>query len=157
MKIAHVSLASTYTPGMSYQDNILTEQNAKDGHEVLCISNAQKFENGVIVDTGYENLELDNGIHLVRLPYVHVVNDLVSSKFRKVEGLCDLLTDFCPNVILLHNLAYWSVLDVVRYKKDHPEVKLYADTHTAHVNSGTNWLSLHILHRIFYRYLTQKT
>ena len=50
----------------------------------------------------------------------------------------------------------WSLLDVIRYKKDHPEVKLYADTHTAAYNSGTNWLSLHIQHRLFYKYLVQK-
>ena len=48
-------------------------------------------------------------------------------------------------------------MDVIRYKKDHPEVKLYADTHTDYYTSGTNWLSLHVLHRIFYRYLVRRS
>ena len=30
MKIAHVGLASFYTEGMTYQDNLLAEQNARD-------------------------------------------------------------------------------------------------------------------------------
>lgn len=156
MKIAHVGIGCCYTPGMTYQDNLLTEQNVRDGHEVLYISNAAKFENGVIVETGYEDTVLDCGVRLVRLPYVHTINHFVSDKFRRVKGLYKLLEDFAPDVILSHNLAYWSVRDVLRYKKDHPEVKLYADTHTAYYNSGTNWLSLHVLHRMFYRSLIQK-
>ena len=50
-----------------------------------------------------------------------------------------------------HNLAYVSVLDVIRYKKNHPEVKFYADTHTSVYNSGRNWVSLHLQHRSLYR------
>ena len=156
MKIAHVGLASFYTDGMTYQDNQLAEQNFRDGHQVLYVSNAAKYEGGKIVETGYEDTILPCGVRLVRLPYEHVVNHFVSDKLRKVKGLYKLLEDFAPDVILSHDLCYWSVLDVIRYKKDHPEVKLYADTHTAANNSGTNWLSLHILHRGLYRYLTQR-
>ena len=66
MRIAHVGLASYYTDGMTYQDNQLAEQNARDGHQVLYISNAEKYENGKIVATGYEDTNLDCGVHLVR-------------------------------------------------------------------------------------------
>ena len=156
MKIAHVGLASYYTEGMTYQDNQLAEQNVRDGHEVLYISNAAKYENGGVVETGYQDLMTPGGVRLVRLPYVRVLNRFVSGKLRRVTGLYPLLADFAPDVILSHDLCYWSVRDVLRYKKDHPRVKLYADTHTAACNSGTNWLSLHILHRMFYRALVQK-
>lgn len=156
MKIAHVGLASYYTDGMTYQDNQLAEQNARDGHEVLYIANAAKYVDGKVVETGREKIVLDNGIHLIRLPYERFFNRFASNKFRKVKGLYQQLEDFAPDVILSHDLCYWSVLDVIRYKKDHPAVKLYADTHTATYNSGTNWLSLHVLHRGLYRYLTQK-
>lgn len=157
MKIAHVGLASFYTEGMTYQDNQLAEQNVRDGQEVLYISNGAKYENGVVAETGFQDLMTQSGVRLVRLPYVHVLNHFVSDKFRKVKGLYQLLADFAPDVILSHDLSYWSVLDVIRYKQDHPEVKFYADTHTAYYNSGTNWLSLHVLHRIFYRYLVRQT
>lgn len=156
MKIAHVGLASFYTEGMTYQDNMLSEQNVRDGHQVLYISNAAQYVNGRIEETGREERLLDNGMRLVRLPYNCFFNSFASSKFRRVEGLYRLLEDFAPDVIMSHGLSYWSVLDVIRYKKDHPEVKLYADTHTAAENSGTNWLSLHVLHRFFYRRLIQK-
>ena len=156
MKIAHVGPASFYTDGMTYQDNQLAEQNVRDGHQVLYISNAAKYVDGHVVETGYEDKILPSGVRLVRLPYQPVLTPFISGKVRKVKGLYRLLDDFAPDVILSHDLCYWSVLDVIRYKKDHPEVKFYADTHTAIYNSGTNWLSLHVQHRIFYRYLTQK-
>ncbi len=156
MKIVHVGLASFYTDGMTYQDNQLAKQNVRDGHQVLYISNAAKYVNGKVVETGYEDAVLSSGVRLVRLPYERVVNHFVSDKFRKVKGLYKLLEDFAPDVILSHDLGYWSVLDVLRYKKDHPEVKFYADTHADAYTSGTNWLSLHVLHRIFYHYLVQK-
>jgi len=156
MKIAHIGLASYYTDGMTYQDNQLAEQNVRDGHQVLFISNAEKYADGKIVATGYEDKVLDGGVRLVRLPYQTILNSFVSGKVRKVKGLYRLLKEFAPDVILSHDLCYWSVLDVIRYKKEHPEIKLYADTHTSVYNSGRNWVSLHILHRGLYRYLTQR-
>jgi hypothetical protein len=128
VKIAHIGLASYFTENMTYQDNQLTNQNVLDGHEVLMISNASKYEGGKVVATGYEDFYLENGVRLVRLPYRKVLSRSVSEKLRVVDGLYDLLESFKPDVILSHNLAYWSVLEVIRYKKSHPEVKLYADT-----------------------------
>ncbi|MDO4361660.1 MAG: glycosyltransferase family 4 protein [Eubacteriales bacterium] len=151
MKIAHVGLASYYTDGMAYQDNQLAEQNVRDGHKVLYVSNAQKYESGMIVDTGYEDIMLPCGVRLVRLPYIRVLGRFFSEKLRAVRGLYALLTDFSPDVILCHDLTAWSVRDVVHYKRLHPEVKLYADTHACAANSGRNWLSLHLLHRGLYR------
>lgn len=156
MKIAHIGLASFFTEGMSYQDNQLTGQNVLDGHEVLIISNASKYDGGRVVDTGYEDICLENGARLVRLPYRKILHRTLSDKIRAVNGLYGLLERFGPDVIMSHNLAYWSVLDVIRYKKNHPQVKFYADTHTSVYNSGRNWLSLHIQHRLLYRYLTHR-
>lgn len=156
MKIAHVGLACFYTEGMTYQDNQLAEQNVRDGHQVLYISNAAKYVSGQIVETGYEDSVLSSGVRLVRLPYERIVNAYLSDKLRKVKGLYRLLCDFGPDVIFSHDLCYLSLYDVLRYKKEHPEVRLYADTHTDEKNSGRNWISLNIQHRIIYKHLYQK-
>lgn len=156
MKIVHVGLASFYTEGMTYQDNQLSEQNVRDGHQVMYIANAAKYVNGEIVDTGYEDTVLSSGVRLVRLPYETIVNAYLSDKLRRVKGLYELLESFSPDVIFSHDLCYLSVFDVIRYKKAHPEVRLYADTHTDEKNSGRNWVSLNIQHRIIYKYLYQK-
>ena len=156
MRIAHIGLATFYTDGMTYQDNLLAEQNVRDGHQVLYVSNAAKYENGKVVETGYEDSVLPSGVRLVRLPYEPVINSVVTEKLRRVKGLYKLLGEFAPDVILCHDLCYYSVLDVIRYRKEHPEVKLYADSHTDYGNSGKNWVSLHILHRLYYKALAQK-
>lgn len=156
MKIAHIGLASFYTDGMTYQDNMLVEQNARDGHEVLYVSNAAKYESGKVVETGYEDSVLPCGARLVRLPYVKFISASLTGKVRKVNGLYELLCAFAPDVILCHGLCFYSALDAVRYRKEHSNVKLYADTHADYGNSGKSWVSLHILHRVFYRYLAQK-
>ena len=156
MKIAHVGLVCFFTEGMTYQDNQLTEQNVRDGHEVLYISNAAKYVNGEIVDTGYEDTVLENGMRLVRLPYERIVNSYFSDKLRKVKGLYKLLCDFAPDIIFSHNLCYLSVADVLRYKKEHPRVKLYADTHTDEKNSGRSWFSMNVQHKLIYKPLYQR-
>jgi len=156
VRIAHIGLASFFTEHMTYQDNQLSNQNVLDGHEVLVISNAAQYADGKVVDTGYEDRYLENGIRLIRLPYRRILSRSVSEKLRVVDGLYEILENFKPDVIMSHNLAYVSVLDVIRYKKNHPEVKFYADTHTSVYNSGRNWLSLHVQHRLLYRYLTKK-
>lgn len=153
VRIAHIGLASYFTENMTYQDNQLSHQNAVDGHDVLFVTNASKYVDGKIADTGYEDFRLEDGVRLVRMPYRNILNKSISIKVRAVRGLYDLLEEFDPDVILFHGLACWSVLDVIRYKKRHPAVKLYADTHTSAYNSGRNWVSLHIMHRIFYRWL----
>ena len=156
MKIAHIGLASFYTDGMTYQDNMLAEQNVRDGHEVLYVSNAAKYVNGKQVVTGYEDSVLPCGVRLVRLPYKKILTVSLSDKIRKVDGLYELLCEFEPDVILCHGLCFASSLDAVRYKKEHSEIKLYADTHADYGNSGKSWVSLHILHRMYYRALAKK-
>lgn len=156
MRIAHLELAGFYNEHMSYQTNCLVRQNRKDGHEVLIVSsNYQWFGTQLQrVPTGITKTE--DGAELVRLSYFPSFKSFSHHKFRYAKGVYKTLSNFQPDVILSHDLCYWSVLDVIRYKKEHPEVKLYADTHTAAYNSGQNWLSLHILHRILYRYLIKK-
>lgn len=157
MRIAHISLSSHYTEGMTYQDNLLSEQNIKDGHEVLFISDEYNYVGGRLVAAGYEDKKICEKMRLVRLPYVNLGNKFLSGKIRLVNGLYRLLDEFKPDVILAHGGdGYWSILDVIRYKKEHPKVKLYADTHASYSNSAQNWLSLNILHKIIYRYLSKK-
>lgn len=155
MKIAHIGLACFYTEGMTYQDNLLSAQNVLDGHEVMYISNAAKYVDGIVTETGFED-KMDGGVRLVRLPYERFFTRFATDKLRRVKGLYKLLEDFAPDVILSHGLQYWSVLDVIRYKKAHPAVKFYADTHADYYTSGTDWLSRKVLHGMFYRRLVRK-
>lgn len=156
MKFVFLGFATTYTPGLTYQDNLLCDQMLADGHQVTYLSNPEKFVDGVIVDTPPEDTVLPDGLHLIRLPYVKCGPTFLTKKLRLFRGVYRILEKERPDVIFCHNTQYMPILDAVRYKKAHPEVKLYADTHTAYNNSGTNWLSLHILHGIYYKWLTKR-
>lgn len=155
MKIAHIGLTSAYTEGMTYQDNQLVEQNVRDGQETLFISQNQKYDNGMLIKTDYEDIILKCGARLIRLPYVHIINDFISEKIIKVRGLYDILESFKPDVILYHSLSGVELLTAARYAKAH-QVTLYADSHADSYNSGTNFISYYVLHRFFYRHIIKK-
>lgn len=157
MKILHLCLANFYIDGYAYQENFLPRVNKEDGHDVRILASTETFVDntrlGYVKPSEYVT---EYGVPIKRLPYKKVLTDFITHKFRAYPHLYEEISSFAPDVIMCHDIAFWSVLDVVRYKKAHPTVKLYADTHTAAYNSGTSWLSLHMLHRVFYRYLIRK-
>lgn len=157
MKILHLCLSCFYIDGYNYQENVLPRINREDGHEVRIIASTETYVDnqhlGYVEPSEYVT---EYGVPIKRLPYVKVGGQFTTVKFRKYPHLYEEIAAFDPDVILSHGLTFWSVRDVIRYKQDHPAVKLYADTHTDAYTSGTNWLSLHVLHRVFYRRLVQK-
>ena len=158
MRILHLCLANFYIDGYNYQENVLTRINKEDGHDVRIIASTETFADNVTT-TYVEPSEYvtEFGVPIKRIPYVKIGTHFSTIKIRKYVGLYDEIVKFAPDVILCHDIVFWSIFDVIRYKKEHPEVKLYADTHTGIYNSGRNWLSLHLLHRCFYRYLIHRT
>lgn len=157
MRIVHIGLASFFTENMTYQDNQLANINRQDGHEVTFISNAAKYRDGTIVETEMEDEFLSNGIRLIRLPYLKIITPFISEKLRKVEGLYRILESLKPEIIMGHDVEAGLLgLDVAKYMKKHPDVILYNDTHTDNGNSGTNWVSLNIQHRILYKHILKK-
>lgn len=158
MKILHVCLGAFYIDGYAYQENILPQKHKEDGHDVFILASCETYINnkklGYVKPSVYIN---EHGIQVTRIPYLRVIPLFIAKKLRFYEGVWEYLNRINPDVILSHDLCYCSVLEILRYKKDHPEVKLYADTHTARYNSGKNWLSLKVLHGIIYKYLINRS
>lgn len=156
MKIFHICLASHYTEGMTYQDNQLPDQNAKDGHEVIVVSDCYQYESGKLIETPEEDRVLSSGVRLIRLKYDFIFNGTVSAKIRKVSRLYRLLELERPDVVLFHGVAGWEMLSAARYKRAHPNTKLYIDSHEDFHNSGTFWASRFFQYRVFNRLLVSK-
>ena len=158
MRILHLCLACFYIDGYNYQENVLPRINAKDGHEVLIIASTETFVDnmhlGYVKASEYTN---EDGIPVVRLPFRNLGIQLLTTKIRIYPDLYSKIEAFHPDIIMAHDLTFWSVRDVVKYKKANPAVTFYADTHTAIYNSGRNWLSLNVLHRLLYKSLIKKT
>lgn len=158
MRILHLCLANYYIDGYRYQENVLARVNAEDGNDVRIIASTETFVDnrslGYVQPSEYMT---EYGVPIERLPYKKVGTHFMTIKLRYYQGLYDRIKAFAPDVIMAHGANFGSVVDVIRYKREHPEVKLFVDTHAWADNSGKNWLSLHVLHRIFYRRLMQKT
>lgn len=153
MKILFLGLASTYTEGMTYQDNYYCLLTVEKGFDVTYISNPEKFIDGKIVDVAPSDNFTDDGYRLIRVPYKKIINDTITKKVRVFEGVYDLINQISPDVIYCHNSQYWNILDVVKYKRNNPRVLFYIDTHTSKMNSAQTWLSLNVLHKLYYKTL----
>ena len=156
LTIVHISLASSFTENMSYQENFLTNQNIKDGHKVVIISNASKFVDGKLVDVPEEDTILPNGLRLIRLKYSFFVSKTLSKKIKKVKGLYNLLLNIKPDIIFSHSTSYYSLLDCIKYKKNHKNIHFVADNHASKYNSGKNFWSDFFLHKGLYKFVTRK-
>ena len=156
MRIVHICLASHYTEGMNYQDNILPDINSQDGHEVLIISDTQKYINGKLINTNEEEKDLKQNLKLIRINFDKILSKFISEKIRKSKKLYNILKKFKPNVILFHGMCAYELLTVSKYKKENPHIKLYADSHEDFTNSATTFFSKNILHRLFYKKIALK-
>lgn len=156
MRIIHLCLSCFYIDNYNYQENILPRIDQENGNDVLVIASTQTFINNE--KSGYSlpgEYVTKDGIHVIRISYVNYGLDFITHKIRKYRGLYRKIVNFQPDIIFSHGLGF-DTKDVVRYKKNNPQVKIYADTHTAYYNSGTNWISLNVLHKIIYKSYIQK-
>lgn len=152
MKILHLCLSCFYIDHMNYQENALARQNKIDGNEVLIIASTEIFGG----DYNYRYIKPcqyinEDNIPVIRIAYKNILNQSITRKIRLYKGLYDLVEKFNPDVILFHGLASLELHTLVKYKKSHPAVKIYLDSHEDYYNSGTNFVSKFILHRFFYR------
>lgn len=150
-------LSCFYIDGYNYQENVLPRVNKEDGHSVKIIASTETYVDnqslGYVAPRTYEN---EDGIEVTRLPYRGGLPHAVMKKLRAYPGVYTHIEAFAPDVILFHGVPAYEILTVAKYKKNHPNIKLYVDSHEDHHNSGTNALSKWVLHRGFYKSVIEK-
>lgn len=156
MRIVHCCFCCFYIDGYAYQENLLPLQNHQDGHEVLILASTQSFQDGREAYVEARSYENEYGIPVVRLPFQRFGSDALTHKLKKLSQVTQHLEAFKPDVIYLHGLCSLSNLEVYSYKKKHPEVCLLCDTHADIHNSGTNWVSKYLQHRLLWRSVVKK-
>jgi glycosyltransferase involved in cell wall biosynthesis len=157
MRILHVIPGDNFTEGMAYKDNFLSAINAADGHDVLILSSCKTWVDGRIKYVDQCDLVMQNGVRLIRRTYKNVLNPYVSSKLRVLNNAYDVIEDFKPDVIRVLNPHNFTLPYVVKYKKIHPEIKLYVDSHQDFYNSGKGWFSYWVFHKFLVRRMMQKS
>ena len=111
MKILHIVINGTYTPGMAYQDNILPRYHALAGHQVTIMASCRvydKTEKKLITVPAGER-RMPDGELLIRVPFRKIINAQISDRLRLVPDLEERLEQIAPEFILLHGVSTLSI------------------------------------------------
>lgn len=152
MKIVHIS--ENYIEGWGYQENLLPLYQKRAGHDVVVISDNEHLkyvQNQELADRiakkGNE-YEYD-GIRIYKIKTY--LNTSSTSFFCR--GLYKILEREQPDMIFHHNVNCSTLPVAARYKRNHPQVRLYADNHADWINESKNKL----WHKLFYDTLIPRT
>lgn len=156
MRIMHACLAAFYIDGFGYQENILPRIHATSGHDVVIVASTENYvgnTNRTYVAAGsYAN---SDGIMVHRLPYAGWVPGFAQNKLRAYEGLSQLLDEFRPDLIFVHDVQFWDFLKLAAYARRNGTA-IVADCHTDYVNSARGFVSRRLLHGMLYRWIVSR-
>lgn len=157
MKIMHICLANFYIDNYTYQENILPRMHKSLGHEVMILASTETFIDGVnlgyLAPSEYSN---NDGIPVHRIPYTKFLPQKIVHKLRIYPDVYKELSEYNPDMVFLHDVQFLSMRQIVRYAKQHPELKIVADGHADFSNSARTFLSRYLLHGLVYRYTAQQ-
>ncbi len=139
MKIVHIS--ESYIEGWGYQENLLPLYQKRAGHDVVVISDnehlkyIQNKELAEKIAKRGNEYEYD-GIKIYKI--ITYLNTSSTSFFCR--GLYKILKCEQPDMIFHHNVNCSTLPIAARYKRHHPQVRLYADNHADWINESKNKL-----------------
>jgi glycosyltransferase involved in cell wall biosynthesis len=151
MKILHICLGERYVDGYGYQENILTKVQKRMGYDVSILASTATLINklpGFAEPSEYVN---EYGIPVKRIPFATWLPHKLCTYLRLYQGTYSAIKKNAPDIIFVHGASFLDIKEIVKYKKD-TGIKVYVDSHADYINSGRNWLSFNLLHRIIYRH-----
>ena len=158
MKIVHLCLSNFFIDDYSYQENMLAKYHVKMGYAVTVLASLVSFgKDGkrCMLDSPCEYINKD-GVKVIRLAYKNDWLKKFNERLRRYKGTFAVLCHEEPDIIFVHGTSFMDVRWVVKYKKMRPATKIFADSHADWINSGRNWVSLHVQHKILWRYTTKQ-
>lgn len=148
MKILHVHLNGPFTENWSYQENHLSEEHKKMGHEVTVITNCYTYNSmGAIIEIEPVDKILNDGVRLIRVKRHATLFKKYDDVFRPYK-IFDLINSLKPDYIINHGLiGSIAAFDVVKYvKKNRQNTTLVADIHEDRfVGQKSNTIKLKVL------------
>lgn len=130
MRIVHVAPCAPYNEGWSYQENLLPKYHHKLGHDVTLIVSDATHQDGRLVITECCDKVMEDGVRLIRLRSGYVHHRNLIEAIRAHMNVYPLLKQLKPDYIFFHSLISDTILQVVRYKKNHnPNCVIVQDNH----------------------------
>lgn len=151
-KIVHICMAQ-YSDGWTYQENLLAKYHKKAGYDVTVLTSMLCFKEGKLVEDDKEEFVDINGVKVIRLPKK---SKGILGKVPSYEGFFEALEDISPDIIFSHGCQYKDTVNVIKYIKKNKNVELYVDNHGDFTNSARSFISLHVLHKIIWKYYAKK-
>lgn len=156
MKIVYI--ARKFLEGFAYQDNELANMHARMGHEVTVITSQSDdsslyFDRSLIKEPRKKETASPPPYRVLYLPLKYNVNH----RFWQFKRIGDQLKKLAPDLIFFHGSPMLVLLDLARYKRSRPEVKLVMDCHNDYNNAAHGWISRVIMHRLIYRSILRLT
>ena len=154
MRIVHICLACFYVDGMAYQENLLPKYHAKE-HQVSIITSDFAFD-ATGKRTKKEKKEYCNEYGIP----VKVLDESrrfgTYSKYKDYKKLYATLLDIRPDIIFCHGGQFVALMDVIRYCKKNPGVRLFIDQHGDYYNMPVNTQRRRLGQRWIYGYWMRK-
>lgn len=151
MNIVHICMCDAYAEKWTYHRNIISERNAKDGHNVSLITTVFTMDQfGKRKRVSASDTVNEVGVRVIRLNNKLTNNVTLQSRLRYVKGLYNALTELNPDLIMVHNPQFLSMNEVTRYKRNNNCV-LLVDSHADYQVSARNFASRYMLNGILYR------
>lgn len=127
------------------------------GYDVTVIASLMSFDkhgNYCFLKSPAEYISND-GFKVIRLNYRKRLTSLFRI-LKSYEKTYFTIEKENPSIIFIHGCQFLDIRQVLKYKKSHPYTKIFIDNHSDFINSGSNWLSKNVLHKIIWRYLVKK-
>lgn len=155
MRIVHLCINGIVTDGYSYQDNLITRYQKRLGHEVTIITSRWIWnEKGELELSNKSDYFNEDSIRVFRLSMKG--KEDYKRKFKRYADLYDVIEKCNPEILFIHGASCIDNMTIVKFVKRHPQTIVYVDNHTDLFNSGTNWISKNILHKVIWRHFAKK-
>lgn len=153
MKIVHVIINCAYIEGAGYQENLLPKFHKLMGLDVTIIAAYNDWKH--TFQNERKEYSNSDGIKTVLLKKNRSLGRL-NLFIPKTKGLYHELMSIHPDIIFVHGGAVPDNLAVVRYKNQHPEIKVFADQHGDYYNAPLSAGLKGVIQKIVRRYPTRR-
>lgn len=150
MGIVHICLANFYIENMEYQENVLPRKHKELGHDVVILTSQYDFDSKGTKKTRNSGEYInEDGIKVIILPY-NDINLYLSIRLRLYSNLYKTLDRLDPDILFIHGTQSFSMFTIIKYKKRHPKVRIFADQHGDFYNMPVNTMKDIIKHKYIF-------
>ncbi len=144
-------LCDFFDESLEYQENLLLKYYRKYDFEVtlICsnVDSAFDFCSNKFRLNAPRKQYCVNGARIHKLGYKYL---RFGNRLRRLEDITPILEEERPDLIFVHDILP-NITEAAKYVTRHKTCKMILDYHADYSNSGKNWLSLNIFHKIIRR------